>query len=75
MQRVGQEFAQGRFEEIRHPFELDLARRQQAAHRIGQAVALRHGERGALVGEPRRPAPAGQRALDAEEGGALGADC
>ena len=71
-ERVGQEPAQGRLEEIRHVVELDLARRQQPADRIGQAVALRHGEGDALVAEPLGPAPAGQRVLDAEEGRAGG---
>src|SRR3981081_134701 len=31
-------------------------------------MALGDGERGPLVAQPRRPAPAGQRLLDAEEG-------
>ena len=74
MQRIGQELAQGRLEEIRHALEIDLARRQQPADRVGQAMALRHGQRRALVAEPRRPAPAGQRLLDAEEGRAFGSD-
>ena len=73
-ERIGQELAQRRLEEIRHALELDVARRQQPRHGVGQAVALRDGQRRALVAEPRRPAPAGQRPLDAEEGRSFGAD-
>ena len=74
MQRIGQELAQRRVEEIRHALEIDVARRQQARHGVGQAVALGDGQRRALVAEPRRPAPAGQRLLDAEEGRSFGSD-
>src|SRR5260221_4099762 len=74
MRGVRQELAQGRLEEVRHVVELDLARRQQPADRIGQAMTLRHGERRSLVGEPGRPAPAGQGPFDAEKRGPGGAD-
>ena len=67
-ERIGQELAQRRLEEVRHVVERDLARRQQPRDRVGQAMALGDGQRGALVAQPRRPAPAGQRLLDAEEG-------
>jgi hypothetical protein len=74
MRGIGQELAQGGLEEVRHAFEIDLARRQQAADRVGQAVALCHGERHPLVGQPSRPPPAGERALDAEKGCTRGAE-
>ena len=74
MRGIGQELAQGGLEEVRHAFEIDLARRQQAADRVGQAMALRHGKRHPLVGQPGRPPPAGERALDAEEGCTRGAE-
>ncbi len=71
VRRIGQELAQRRLEEIADRVEADVARRQQAADRIGQAVALRDGQRQTLVAEPRGPAPSRQRALDAQEGRAL----
>ncbi len=74
MRWIGQELAQRRLEEIRHALEIDLARRQQPADRIGQAMTLRHGERRSLVGKPGRPAPAGQGPFDAEKRGPGGTD-
>ena len=74
MQRIGQELAQRRVEKIRHALEIDVARRQQPRHGVGQTMALGDGQRPALVAEPRRPAPAGQRLLDAEEGRSFGSD-
>ncbi len=73
VQRIGQELAQGRLEEVRHVVETDIARRQQPRHRVGQSMALRDGQRRPLVAEPRGPAPAGQRLLDAEERRSFGA--
>ena len=64
----GRNLRKRRLEEVRHALELDLARRQQPRHGVRQAVALGDGQRRALVAEPRGPAPAGQRPLDAEEG-------
>jgi hypothetical protein len=71
MRRIGQELPQRRLEEIGHLLEVDLARRQQAADCVGQAVPLRHGESDPLVAQPLGPAPAGQRMFDAEKGRAL----
>jgi len=74
MQRIGQELAQGRLEKIRHALEIDVARRQQPADRVGQAVALGDRQRHALVRQALGPAPPGQRSFDAEESSARGAD-
>ena len=71
MRGIGQELAQRRFEKVGNRLEADVARRQQTANRIGQAMTLGDRQRQPFVAEPRGPALSRQRALDAEERCAL----